>query len=86
MASQPCAPVLCQLWDFVGQAGLEPATSAYVYAATLPSELLPHITSGTWLPEGGLCLLSALDRLGDSHIWHRTRMRPGGRGGIRTRG
>ena len=27
----------------VGQAGLEPATSAYVYAATLPSELLSHM-------------------------------------------
>lgn len=73
-------------YPLAGQAGLEPATSAYVYAATLPSELLSHITSGTWLPEGGLCLLSALDRLGDSHFWQRWGIfAPGGRGGIRTR-
>ena len=56
-------------------------------AVALPSELLSHITAGHGsIPAGGLCLLSALDRLGDSHFWHRTRMRPGGRGGIRTRG
>lgn len=71
-----------------GQAGFEPATSTYVYAATLPSELLSHITAGHGsIPAGGLCLLSALDRLGDSHFWHPAqRMRRGGRGGIRTRG
>lgn len=34
----------------VGQAGLEPATSAYVYAATLPSELLSHIAGLSRLP------------------------------------
>ena len=44
----------------VGHAGLEPATSAYVYAATLPSELLSHITAGYGsIPAVGLSLLSA---------------------------
>lgn len=63
----------------VGQAGFEPTPFL------LPFELLSHITAGHGsTPAGGLCLLSALDRLGDSHFWHRTRMRPGGRGRIRT--
>lgn len=33
----------------------------------LPFKLLPRITAGTWpIPAGGLCLLSARDKLGDN--------------------
>lgn len=54
----------------------------------LTTELLSHITAGYGsTPAGGLCLLSAEDRLGDSHFWQRWGIcAPGGRGGIRTRG
>ena len=38
----------------VGHAGLEPATSAYVYAATLPSELLSHMSRPAALLAGRL--------------------------------
>ena len=43
----------------------------------LPTALLPHITAGHGsIPAGGLCLLSAEDRLGDSHFWHPAQIAP----------
>ena len=75
-------------YPLVGQAGFEPAPFRAAHPDDLPFKLLSHITAGYGsIPAGGLCLLSALDRLGDSHFWHPAqRMRRGGRGGIRTRG
>ena len=41
-------------YPLAGQAGLEPATSAYVYAAILPSELLSHMSRPAALLAGRL--------------------------------
>ena len=44
--SSPHTVVCCSSLGVVKQAGLEPAASAYDYAATLPSELLSHNAPG----------------------------------------
>lgn len=44
--SFPHAEARCSSFGVGGQAGLEPAASAYVYAATIPSELLSHNAPG----------------------------------------
>lgn len=75
-------------YPLAGQAGFEPAPFRAAHPDDLPFKLLSHITAGYGsTPAGGLCLLSAEDRLGDSHFWQRWGIcAPGGRGGIRTRG